>query len=110
MARSVCYRGEQNRTADGETSRSMRRLQLGGDVPLIVEHDDECVDALPVKHGICAIRSRDANATGGSFFDRRPDDLCILRAEQPTFSSMRIEPADTNVGGEHASRLRARSV
>jgi hypothetical protein len=54
MDHSVCSGGEQNWTAEGETSRGMRRLQLGGDMRLIVEHDDACVEALSAKHGIRA--------------------------------------------------------
>ena len=41
-------------SADG----GVLRQQLGGDVALVVQHDDESVDACHVKHGVGAERAR----------------------------------------------------
>ena len=88
---------EENRIgrADGQRRGGVRRQQLGGDVALVVQHDDEGVDALHLKHGVGAERADTTmpDALRGSA-DRRRDDLDLLAAEQAAFAGMRIEAAD----------------
>ena len=74
------------------------RQKLRGDVALVVQHDDEGVDAPHVKHRIGAERAGRLDAARGHRVDRRFDDLDLLASEQSALAGMRIEAADGDLG------------
>ena len=81
------------------------RQELRGDVALVVQHDDEGVDALHVKHGVGAERARWRAiplATAASIAGLM---IRFPRAEQAAFAGMRIEAADGDLrrGDAHAA-------
>ena len=81
------------------------RQQLCRDMSLIVQHDDEGIDALPVKHSVGAERAGDRHALGGRGVDRGLDDLDLLAAEQAAFAGVRIEAADDDLRRRRAHAL-----
>ena len=74
-----------------ERRRGVLRQQLGGDVALVVQHDDEGVEAWHVKHRVGAERAGDVEALGRGRIDRGLDDVDLLAAEQPAFAGMRVQ-------------------
>ena len=98
-------RGEQDRRADGQRRGSVLCQKLRGDMALVVQHDDEGVDAPDVKHRICAERPACSDAARSHRVDRRLDDLDLLASEQSTLAGMGIETADRDLGLRHAQTL-----
>src|SRR5262249_37389403 len=63
-------------------------------MPLVMQHDDERVDALPVNHRVGA-EGASARETGrGSGIDLRLDDFDVLASEQAPFTRVWVEAAD----------------
>src|ERR1700722_7742965 len=61
---------------------------------LVMQHDQEGIGALLVKHGVASIRAGDVDAGFPLRRDGWRDDLDLLAAEQPALARVRIEPAD----------------
>src|SRR5215813_13218953 len=83
----------------------MARHKLRGDVSLIVQHDDEGVDASPVKHGVGAERAGDGDALANRGLDRRLDGLDLLAPEQTAFTRVRVEAADRELRRRRSQAL-----
>ena len=96
--------------ADGQRRGGVPRQQLGGDVALVVQHDDEGVDARHVKHGVGAERAADGDPRGDRGLDRRLDDVDLLAPEQPAFAGMRVETADGDLRAVDAHPRSVRSA
>ena len=84
------------------------RQELRGDVALVVQHDDEGVDAPHMKHGIGAERAGSCDAALDRGGDRRFDDVDLLAPEQAAFAGVRVDAADGDLRcGDAHQRERA---
>ena len=63
-------------------------------MPLVVQHDDEGVDALPMKQRVGAERTADCEATRGRGINRRLDNFDLFASEQAAFARVWVEAAD----------------
>ena len=72
---------------------------------LVVQHDNERVEPLPVKHGIGAERTRGSNAFCRGRLDCRLDEVDLLPAEQTVFAGVRVKAADRYFWGGNAAAL-----
>ena len=72
---------------------------------LVVQHDNERVEPLPVKHGIGAERTRGSNAFCRGRLDCRLDESDLLPAEQTVFAGVRVKAADRYFWGGNAAAL-----
>src|SRR5262249_59308779 len=97
--------GNQDRRADRKSCGAVEGLQLGGDVTLVVQHDDECICTLFAEHRVGAKGTGYVDSIGGSFVNGRRDDVDLLTAEHSLFAGVRVETADEDLRPRDAELL-----
>ena len=110
VAGAVRHRGKQDRRADGQRRGGVLRQQLRGDVALVVQHDDEGVEARHVKHGVGAERARDVMPSAATVSIAGLMISISSRPNSPPSPACGLSPLTAIFGAAMPMRLSVASV